>query len=134
MRIDRNAGSTSNDRFKSTAGHNRQNQSQAKEDYPPASVVEVPVMQRPTPHNIHLDSRVLKRLTTDSTTHRTTGGSMKNRLLKELKELDLAMARLSDRRIDVTNMLGTLAALVALEPHVGEQIDQALTDGPRIQI
>jgi hypothetical protein len=48
---------------------------------------------------------------------------MKNRLLKELQQLDLAMARLSDRRIDVINMLGTLATLLALEPRVGDHMD-----------
>jgi hypothetical protein len=53
---------------------------------------------------------------------------MKNRLLKELKELDLAMARLSDRRIDITNMLGTLATLVALEPRVGDHMDKLSDD------
>lgn len=44
---------------------------------------------------------------------------MKNRLLEELKELDLAMARLRDRRVEVINMLGTLTTLIALEPSVG---------------
>jgi hypothetical protein len=53
---------------------------------------------------------------------------MKNRLLNELKELDLAMARLGDRRVDVINMLGTLATLIALEPSVGNHIDMILTD------
>jgi hypothetical protein len=55
-------------------------------------------------------------------------GSMKNRLLKELQELDLAMARLRDRRADVTNMLRTLATLVALEPSVGNHIDKVFAD------
>jgi hypothetical protein len=55
-------------------------------------------------------------------------GSMKNRLLKELKELDIAMARLRDRRVDVTNMLGTLATLVALEPRVGDHMDNLPAD------
>jgi hypothetical protein len=54
---------------------------------------------------------------------------MKNQLLKELKELDLTMARLGDRRVEVINMLGTLATLITLEPKVGEQIDHVLTDG-----
>jgi hypothetical protein len=54
--------------------------------------------------------------------------SMKNRLLKELKELDLAAARLRDRRVEVTNMLGTLATLIALEPSIGNHIDKILTD------
>ena len=53
---------------------------------------------------------------------------MKNRLLKELKELDLAMARLGDRRVEVINMLGTLATLIALESSVGNHIDMILTD------
>jgi hypothetical protein len=53
---------------------------------------------------------------------------MKNRLLKELKELDLAMARLGDRRVEVINMLGTLATLIVLEPSVGNHIDMILTD------
>jgi hypothetical protein len=53
---------------------------------------------------------------------------MKNHLLKELKELDLAMARLADRRVEVINMLGTLATLIALEPSVGNHIDMILTD------
>ena len=47
---------------------------------------------------------------------------MKNRLLKELEELDIAMARLRDRRVDVTNMIETLATLTALEPSIGNQI------------
>jgi hypothetical protein len=55
-------------------------------------------------------------------------GSMKNRLLKELKELDIAMARLRDRRVDVTNMLGTLATLGALEPRVGDHMDNLPAD------
>ncbi len=48
--------------------------------------------------------------------------SMKNRLTEELKDLDLAIARLGDRRADVINMLGTLATLITLEPKVCEQI------------
>jgi hypothetical protein len=55
-------------------------------------------------------------------------GSMKNRLLKELKELDLAMARLRDRRVDVTNMIETLATLTALEPSIGNRIDNVLAE------
>jgi hypothetical protein len=53
---------------------------------------------------------------------------MKNRLLKELKELDLAMARLGDRRADVINMLGTLATLTVLESSIGNHIDNVLAD------
>ena len=53
---------------------------------------------------------------------------MKNCLLKELKELDIAMARLRDRRVDVTNMLGTLATLAALEPRVGDHMDNLPAD------
>jgi hypothetical protein len=52
---------------------------------------------------------------------------MKNRLLTELKELDLATARLRDRRVEVTNMLGMLATLIALEPSIGNHIDKILT-------
>ena len=52
---------------------------------------------------------------------------MKNHLLEELKELDLAMARLRDRRVEVINMLGTLTTLIALEPSVGNHIDMILT-------
>jgi hypothetical protein len=54
-------------------------------------------------------------------------GSMKNRLLRELKELDIAMARLRGRRVEVIYMLGTLATLIALEPSVGNHIDMILT-------
>jgi hypothetical protein len=53
---------------------------------------------------------------------------MKNRLLNELQQLDLAVARLSDRRIDVINMLGTLATLVTLEPHLGDHMDKVSVD------
>jgi hypothetical protein len=53
---------------------------------------------------------------------------MKNRLLKELKELDLAMARLGDRRADIINMLGTLATLTVLESSIGNHIDNVLAD------
>ena len=53
---------------------------------------------------------------------------MKNRLLTELEELDLATARLRDRRLEVTNMLATLATLIALEPNIGNHIDKILTD------
>ena len=53
---------------------------------------------------------------------------MKNRLLKELKELDIAMAILRDRRVDVINMLGTLATLTALEPSIGNHIDNVLAE------
>ena len=51
---------------------------------------------------------------------------MKNRLLEELKELDLAIARLRDRRVDVINMMGTLATLTTLEPSIGNRIDNVL--------
>jgi hypothetical protein len=63
-----------------------------------------------------------------------TEESMKNRLTEELKDLDLAIARLGDRRADVINMLGTLATLITHEPKVGEQIDHVLTDRPWMQI
>jgi hypothetical protein len=53
---------------------------------------------------------------------------MKNRLLEELKELDLAMARLRDRRVDVTNMIETLATLTTLEPSIGNQIANVLAE------
>jgi hypothetical protein len=53
---------------------------------------------------------------------------MKNRLSEELKELDLAMAILRDRRVDVINMLGTLATLTALEPSIGDHIDNVLAE------
>jgi hypothetical protein len=53
---------------------------------------------------------------------------MKNRLLEELKELDLALARLRDRRVDVINMIGTLATLTALEPSIGNHIDNVLAE------
>ena len=53
---------------------------------------------------------------------------MKNRLLKELKELDIAIARLRDRRVDVTNMIETLATLTALEPSIGNQIADVLAE------
>jgi hypothetical protein len=53
---------------------------------------------------------------------------MKNRLLKELKELDLALARLRERRVDVINMIETLATLTALEPSIGNQIANVLAE------
>jgi hypothetical protein len=60
--------------------------------------------------------------------------SMKNRLTEELRDLDLAIARLGDRRTDVINMLETLATLIALEPRVGQHMDQILSDRPPAQI
>ena len=41
---------------------------------------------------------------------------MTNNLLKELRELDLAMAKLEARRTDIVNMLDTLMALSTLGP------------------
>jgi hypothetical protein len=48
---------------------------------------------------------------------------MKDRLLKELQELDLAIAKLTERRGHVTIMVGTLATLVALEPRIGDHMN-----------
>jgi hypothetical protein len=59
---------------------------------------------------------------------------MRNRLTEELKYLDLAIARLGDRRTDVINMLETLATLIALKPKVGQQIEQILTHRPPAQM
>jgi hypothetical protein len=54
--------------------------------------------------------------------------AMNNRLLGELKELDITITKLVERRTDVSNILKTLDALSALEPGIGAQIDKVLSD------
>jgi len=38
------------------------------------------------------------------------------------------MARLRERRVEVINMLGTLATLIALQSSIGNHIDNVLAD------